>query len=152
VLEQEILQRLCRARDRLREPHESRLAIGEVAREAQMSRYHFIRRFVALFGETPHQFRIRSRLDHARHLLAAGQHSVREVCMEVGFTSLGSFSALFTRRVGVPPSAYRRRVRPAELIPGCLTLMCGAPSAIFEKHPGQPVPDCEPVSAAREQP
>jgi AraC-like DNA-binding protein len=152
MLGQDPLQRLCRARDRLRDPHESRLAIVDVAREARMSRYHFIRRFVAVFGETPHQFRIRSRLDHARHLLAAGQHSVTDVCMEVGFTSLGSFSALFTRRVGVPPSAYRQRVRPAELIPGCLTLMCGAPTAILEKHPGAGLPDCEPIYLAREQP
>jgi AraC-like DNA-binding protein len=61
-----------------------------------------------------------------------GHHSVTDVCMEVGFSSLGSFSALFSRRVGEAPSAYRRRVRamvqvpgtlPADLTPGCLSLM-----------------------------
>jgi hypothetical protein len=80
------------------------------------------------------------RLDMAKRLLAKGQHSVTEVCMEVGFASLGSFSDLFTRRIGETPSAYRRRVRamvqvpgvlPADLIPGCLTLMARLPPAAF---------------------
>ncbi len=76
-----------------------------------MSPFHFIRQFEALFGVTPHQFRIRSRLDHARRLLAADRHSVAEVCMEVGMSSLGSFSDQFTRRVGETPSEYRERAR-----------------------------------------
>ena len=85
-----------------------------------------------MFGVTPHQFRIQARLDAAKHMLAMGRHSVTDVCLEVGFSSLGSFSALFTRRVGEAPSAYRRRVRtmiqvpaglPADLTPGCLSLM-----------------------------
>jgi AraC-like DNA-binding protein len=54
----------------------------------------------ALFGVTPHQFRIQTRLDAAKHLLATGHYSVTDVCMEVGFSSLGSFSALFR----LPPS------------------------------------------------
>jgi AraC-like DNA-binding protein len=133
---------LCRARDLLREVHDVPLAIDEVAREAAMSRFHFIRQFHALFGDTPHQFRIRARLDRARHLLALGNHSVTDVCMEVGFSSLGSFSDLFERRVGVRPSEYRRHVRrmvavpgqvQQQLFPGCLALM-GAAFAIFEKQ------------------
>src|SRR5688572_16644855 len=134
--------RLCRARDMLREVDDDPLAIDEVAREAAMSRFHFIRQFNALFGDTPHQFRIRARLDRARHLLALSNHSVTDVCMEVGFSSLGSFSELFARRVGVRPSEYRRHARRMvavpggvrqELFPGCLTLM-GAAFAIFEKQ------------------
>jgi hypothetical protein len=106
-----------------------------------MSPFHFIRRFQAMFGETPHQVRIRSRLDCAKQLLALSDRSVTDVCMDVGFISLGSFSDLFARRVGLPPSAYRRQVRsmmpapgtlPDEMIPGCLTLM-GAAFATFEK-------------------
>jgi AraC-like DNA-binding protein len=150
------LIRLCRARDILRETHDRRLSIEEVAREAAVSPFHFIRLFHAMFGETPHQFRIQARLDRAKHLLAISDYSVTDVCMEVGFTSLGSFSDLFARRVGVSPSAYRRRIRsimpvpgtlPAEVIPGCLTLM-GAAFAIFEKQQpavlsdsGLPLPD-----------
>jgi hypothetical protein len=111
-----------------------------------MSPFHFIRRFQSVFGETPHQFRIRSRLDRAKYLLAVSDYSVTEVCLEVGFTSLGTFSDLFARRVGTAPSAYRRQVRalmpvpgviPRQLIPGCLTLM-GAAFAISEKQ--NPVP------------
>jgi AraC-like DNA-binding protein len=133
--------RLCRARDALREVPDPPLSIRAVARGAGMSPFHFIRRFQALFGETPHQARIRSRLDRAKELLALSDRSVTDVCMDVGFTSLGSFSDLFARRVGMPPSAYRRQVRammpaprtlPDEMIPGCLTLM-GAAFATFEK-------------------
>jgi AraC-like DNA-binding protein len=132
---------LCRARDLLREVHDRPLTIDEVAREAAMSQYHFIRRFHALFGDTPHQFRIQARIDRAKELLALSDYSVTDVCMEVGFSSLGSFSDLFARRVGAPPSAYRRQVRsmmavprtlPKAMIPGCLTLM-GAAFATLEK-------------------
>jgi AraC-like DNA-binding protein len=125
-------RRLCQARDLLRELREPSPSIADLAREVQISPFHFIRQFEAVFGVTPHQFRIQTRLDAAKRLLAMGQHSVTDVCMEVGFSSLGSFSALFTRRVGEAPSAYRRRVRamvpvpgilPADLTPGCLSLM-----------------------------
>jgi AraC-like DNA-binding protein len=134
--------RLCRARDMLRETHDDRLSVEDVARTAGVSPFHFIRLFDAMFGETPHQFRISARLDRAKHLLALGDYSVTDVCIEVGFSSLGSFSDLFARRVGVPPSVYRRRIRsimpapralPRELTPGCLTLM-GAAFAIVEKQ------------------
>ena len=134
--------RLCRARDLLRNIDERRLSIQQVAREAGVSPFHFIRQFQAMFGCTPHQFRIQAQLDRAKHLLAVSDYSVTDVCMEVGFTSLGSFSDLFARRVGVSPSVYRRRVRaimptprvlPQSLVPGCLTLM-GPAFAIFEKQ------------------
>jgi transcriptional regulator GlxA family with amidase domain len=126
----------------LREVHDAPMSIREVAREAAMSPFHFIRRFQAMFGETPHQFRIGARLDRAKHLLALSDYSVTDICMEVGFSSLGSFSELFRRRLGTAPSGYRRQVRsvmclpgvlPRELTPGCLTLM-GAAFAIFEKQ------------------
>lgn len=134
--------RLCRARDMLREVTDRPLTIDEVARDAAMSPFHFIRQFNALFGATPHQFRIQARVDHARHLLAARNDSVTDVCLEVGFSSLGSFSDLFTRRVGLSPTAYRRRARsmivvpgtlPTEFFPGCLSLMAAA-FATFEKR------------------
>ena len=132
---------LCRARDRLRDTPEDPVSIRDVAREAVMSPFHFIRQFEAMFGATPHQFRIQARVDKAKHLLALSDYSVTDVCMEVGFSSLGSFSDLFARRVGVPPSAYRRQVRslmvmpgvlPPVLTPGCLNLMARA-FATFEK-------------------
>lgn len=147
MLTRAALTRLCRARDQLRETLVSALSIEEVAREASMSPYHFIRRFDELFGETPHQYRTRARLERAKHLLALSDYSVTNVCMEVGFTSLGSFSRLFTQRVGAPPSAYRKHIRsqvqipaalPQVLFPGCLNLMARLPAdcAIFKKHRG----------------
>ena len=113
--------------------------IAAVARHAGISPYHFIRMFEATFGVTPHRYRTGVRLERARRLLASGA-PVTQVCMELGFSSLGSFSALFARRVGEAPSRYQRRVRtsvqvPADLArlftPGCLCLMGTLPIDAF---------------------
>ncbi|MDC0666268.1 helix-turn-helix transcriptional regulator [Nannocystis radixulma] len=135
-LKPDLFRRLCRARDLLREVPVDPVTIADIADEVDLSPFHFSRQFEAVFGRTPHQYRIESRLERARHLLAGGHHSVTEVCMEVGFSSLGSFSALFTRRIGATPSAYQRRLRglvqvpgalPRQLLPGCFWLMGGLP-------------------------
>jgi AraC-like DNA-binding protein len=140
LLRHEGFRRLCRARDLLRESREPSPTIEQLAREVRISPFHFIRQFEAVFGVTPHQFRITSRIEVAKQLLAGGEHSVTDVCMEVGFSSLGSFSTLFAQRVGETPSAYRRRVRPlvhitrgsvSHLTPGCLSLMGALPSSAF---------------------
>jgi AraC-like DNA-binding protein len=127
-------RRLCRAKDRLSVDVEA--AVTAVAREAGLSPYHFIRLFAAVFGTTPHQLRTRERLERAKRLLLR-DHSVTEVCMEIGFSSLGSFSELFHRRVGVPPSAYRRRLvavpRALISLPGCFGLMTQLPPRIFRE-------------------
>lgn len=143
MLHRFVLSRLCRARDRLRETGDAKLSIAAIAREAGLSTYHFIRLFQSVFGATPHQFRIQARLERAQRLLAAG-HSVTEVCMEVGFSSVGTFSHLFAKRVGVSPSVFRAQQRALaavpgrleyELYPSCFTLMAGpAGAAIFEKR------------------
>jgi AraC-like DNA-binding protein len=109
LMEPDAFQRLCRARELLGEVREQRLSIPDVAREVGMSPFHLIRRFEALFGLTPHQYRIQTRLGRAKLLLASGRYSVTEVCLDVGFESLGSFSDLFARCVGTPPSTYQRR-------------------------------------------
>jgi AraC-like DNA-binding protein len=133
-------RRLCQARDRLAGAGERFVSIDEVARDARLSRSHFIRQFESVFGLTPHQFRIHARLEAAKRLLATGRYSVTDVCMEVGFSSLGSFSDLFRRRVGESPSTYQRRIRtliqvPGRpfpgLAPGCLTLMAHLPVSAF---------------------
>jgi AraC-like DNA-binding protein len=142
LLRHEGFRRLCRARDMLREVREPSPSIVDLAREVRISPFHFIRQFEAVFGMTPHQFRIQARLDRARHLLAMGEHSVTDVCMEVGFSSLGSFSTLFARRLGETPSAYQHRIRtsaqvpgtlPPAMTPGCLSLMSQLPTAAFAR-------------------
>lgn len=125
LLERDTFRRLCRARDMLTTIEEERRSIPEIAREAEISTFHFIRVFEALFGLTPHQLRIRERLEYAKRLLAETDRSVTDVCMEVGFSSLGSFSDLFKRRIGVTPTEYRRRVRPC--VNGCFSLMAQFP-------------------------
>ena len=140
LLSHDSFRRLCLARDLL--AAEQPIAVKDLARQVEISPFHFIRQFEALFGQTPHQFRMQTRLDRAKLLLACGNYSVTDVCMEVGFSSLGSFSDLFTRRIGEPPSVYQRRARliipvagiPQPLFPGCLNLMAAAFAAISEKH------------------
>jgi AraC-like DNA-binding protein len=126
------ITRLARARDLLREACDSPLTVADAAREAALSPYHFIRTFKAVFGETPRQVRIDARIEQARRMLALEAASVTDICNAVGFSSLGSFSALFARRMGVPPSAYRQNARalvqapgllPLQLHPGCFSLM-----------------------------
>lgn len=139
-LERDMLRRLSRARDLLREVPEEPLTVEEVARVVAISPFHFIRRFEEVFGLTPGQYRARARIERAKELLAGGERSVTEACMEVGFSSLGSFSTLFRRQVGTSPSAYRRRMRPLVvvpgqvppvLIPGCLSLLGRLPPDAF---------------------
>ena len=126
--------RLCVARERLRERDEH-VPLAHVAREARLSTGELIRRFAALFGETPHQYRLRERLDRAKRLLARSERSVTDICMDVGFSSVGSFSAWFARRVGRAPTAYRRHTKPLAAEPassplsletGCLSLLAAA--------------------------
>ena len=130
-------RRLSRARDILEA--DAALPVVAVARRAGVSPYHFIRLFEATFGLTPHRYRTAVRLERARRLLAGGT-PVTEVCLELGFSSLGSFSALFARRVGEPPSRYQRRVRtivqvPADVVrrftPSCLSLIVQLPPDAF---------------------
>jgi AraC-like DNA-binding protein len=142
LLKRDAFRSLCRARDLLSDSVEDEHArsIRDVAGEIAISPFHFIRQFEALFGVTPHQFRIARRIDHAKRLLQRGELSVTAVCMEVGFASLGSFSDTFSRRVGTSPSAYRRRGRALVQVPdmlathfepGCFGLMALLPASAF---------------------
>lgn len=139
--------RLCQARDLLCSDLESPPGITEIAQHVGISPFHLIRQFESLFGSTPRQLLIRRRIDRAKQLLAAGSHSVTDVCMEVGFSSLGTFSSLFVREVGMPPSAYRRSARtlislpgalPQQLFPGCLSLMGLLPASAFRNFQEAP--------------
>jgi AraC-like DNA-binding protein len=137
-LDDDTRRRLSLSRDIL-ESEQTPAPIASVARRAGVSPYHFIRLFEATFGTTPHRYRSGVRLERARRLLAGGT-PVTDVCMELGFSSLGSFSSMFTRRVGEAPSRYQRRVRasiqvPADLVrlfaPSCVGLMSALPADAF---------------------
>jgi AraC-like DNA-binding protein len=127
--------RLLRARRLIDERFDQPLSLDEMAAEACFSRYHFLRQFQREFHQTPHEYLQARRIERARQLLAAGHHSVTEVCFEVGFESPASFSTLFRRMVGQPPVTYRARslvvvpgfgqVGPLVLVPGCFIRMFG---------------------------
>lgn len=130
-----IFRRLLIAREFIESAHTEPLALREVARQAGLSPYHFLRLFHRAFDETPHQYATRLRLTHAKQLLSRGV-PVTEACLEVGYSSIGSFSSLFTREEGLSPLAYQRRVRrlvqvPKELarlyIPSCFLAFFAAP-------------------------
>jgi len=96
---------------RLRDRCEERLRLVELAREAGLSAPWFLRRFRAVFGVTPHDIQTEARMARARALLGMSALPVTEICFEVGYQSLGSFSAAFSRRMGCAPRVWRSRAR-----------------------------------------
>jgi len=122
------LARLRRARDLMDREFAQPLDVATLAHEALMSSAHFSRRFRATYGETPYSYLMTRRIERAKFLLRRGDLSVTEVCLAVGCTSLGSFSARFTQLVGEAPTAYRSRDH------GGLT---GIPTCIV-KHAARP--------------
>ena len=123
------LAHLRRARDLIDREYAKPLDVAALARAALMSTAHFSRQFRAAYGETPYAYLMTRRIERAKALLRHGDRSVTEVCMAVGCTSLGSFSARFTELVGETPTAYRARDH-SELadVPGCLAKDLTRPS------------------------
>jgi AraC-like DNA-binding protein len=115
------LVRLRRARDLIDRAYDRPLDVPALARSAGMSDGHFSRSFKAAFGESPYHYLMTRRIERAKALLRRGDLSVTEVCMEVGCTSLGSFSSRFRELVGESPSSYRNRSHDASAgIPPCV--------------------------------
>lgn len=107
--DEDVNLRLLRARNATDRFYSGPWDVSRLASVALMSRSHFIREFQRVFGETPHRYLQRRRIERAMFLLRHGTASVTDVCMEVGFTSLGTFSRLFHEIVGLSPSEYRAR-------------------------------------------
>lgn len=101
---------MLRIRDLIDREYGSDLDIASLAGRAHMSPDHLIRTFASVFGETPHRYLQRRRIERAMYLLRTTDLPVTEVCVEVGYDSLGAFSSLFAGIVGVSPSAYRADV------------------------------------------
>jgi len=114
------LIRVCHARDMIREYYAEPIRLSDCAAEAGLSPWHLLRSFRAAFGETPQEFVTRLRVERAKHLLTVTNRSVTEICLDVGFSSLGTFSLLFKRHVGCSPREFRRRIRCWVRVPGFL--------------------------------
>lgn len=131
-----LTRHLLRARDLIDTAYAQPLDVPALARAAAVSQAHFSRRFKAAFGETPHRYLLTRRLERAKALLRAGELSVTEVCMAVGFTSLSSFSNQFRRFVGTRPSDYRERGHPGfGPVPSCFVRIMTRPrdGAVLDK-------------------
>ena len=104
------------------------LDITALAAIAMVSEAHFIRTFKATFGETPHRYLQRRRVERAMFLLRQTDQTVSDICLEVGFASLGTFSRTFSEIVGESPTAYRRSAVPF-FVPTCFTMRWTRPSS-----------------------
>ncbi len=126
---------LLQARDTMDRDYAGPLDVEGLASAAFLSRAHFIRRFRDTFGETPHRYLQRRRIERAMEMLRNTDMPVTEICLEVGFTSLGSFSRTFREVVGTSPRAYRERARDElqALVPGCFARVWNRPSEHFRR-------------------
>ena len=126
-------RRLLRARDAMDRAYAEPLDVAALARIAGFSEAHFIRAFRATFGETPHRYLQRRRVERSMFLLRESDKSVTDICLDVGFTSLGTFSRTFREIVGQSPLAYRRSSAPAPgAVPTCFTMARDRPSSFGE--------------------
>jgi AraC-like DNA-binding protein len=125
-------RRLLRARDAMDRSYAMTLDVPALARIALTSEAHFIRTFKETFGETPHRYLQRRRLERAMALLRETDRPVTEICLEVGFTSLGTFSRTFRRVLGMSPSEYRAAWRAgagtAGYVPTCVVMAWTRPA------------------------
>jgi AraC-like DNA-binding protein len=118
-MEESTTRRLLRARDAMDRDYAQPLDVAALARIALLSPSHFTRRFKATFGETPHQYLYRRRIERAKWLLRGSDLTVTDICFEVGYTSIGTFTRTFVRLVGETPGRHRAR-GPLPPAPGCI--------------------------------
>ena len=128
---EDLNRRLLRARDAMDRAYAEPLDVRAVAAVAHVSEAHFIRTFRAVFGETPHRYLQRRRVERSMFLLRETDRKVTDICLDVGFNSLGTFSRTFREIVGESPSSYRLASEPM-VAPNCVQMMAmrplGAPS------------------------
>ena len=125
---EDLNRRLLRARDAMDRAYAEPLDVRAVAAVAHMSGAHFIRSFRAVFGETPHHYLQRRRVERSMFLLRETDRSVTDICLDVGFNSLGTFSRTFREIVGETPSGYRAGNGPM-VAPNCFQMAATRPWA-----------------------
>jgi len=123
---------MLRARDAIDRDYALPLDVPALARVALVSKAHFIRTFRATFGEPPHRYLQRRRVERAMALLRGTDRSVTDICIAVGFSSLGTFSRTFRDIVGASPSAFRLQARKPDPVPTCFTMSWARPSSFGE--------------------
>ena len=123
---EDLNRRLLRARDAMDRTYAEPLDVRTVAAVAHISAAHFSRSFRAVFGETPHRYLQRRRVERSMFLLRETDRSVTDICLDVGFTSLGTFSRTFREIVGETPSTYRLGHGPV-VAPNCVQLAAMRP-------------------------
>lgn len=135
-------ERLERTRLLMEASYAEAQSVEDLARYACLSREHFIRAFRKAYGSTPHKYLVQQRIQQARRLLERTDLPVTDICLEVGFTSLGSFSTLFRRHVGRSPDHYRRRhvaslgLEPPSaepMVPTCMAMHFGNSSLLKKR-------------------
>jgi transcriptional regulator GlxA family with amidase domain len=124
-------RRLLRARDAMDRTYAEPLDCAALARIAFVSEAHFIRSFRATFGETPHRYLQRRRVERSMFLLRETDRSVTDICLDVGFSSLGTFSRTFCEIVGESPTSYRGRA-DIKAVPTCFGMAWTRPSSFGE--------------------
>jgi AraC-like DNA-binding protein len=125
---------MLRARDAMDRAYAEPLDVRALARLAHVSEAQFIRTFRATFGETPHRYLQRRRVERAMFLLRETDSSISRICLDVGFASLGTFSRTFREIVGESPSAYRGRA-DVKSVPTCFSMSWMRPSSFGEATP-----------------
>ena len=128
---EELNRRMLRARDAIDRAYAQPLDIPSLAAVAHVSQAHFIRTFRATFGETPHRYLQRRRVERAMFLLRETKRSVTDICLDVGFASLGTFSRTFNDITGTTPTDYRARTGAINA-PTCFTMSWMRPSSFGE--------------------
>ena len=129
-------RRLLRARDAMDHTYADALDVPALARIAHTSEAHFSRTFRATFGETPHRYLQRRRVERAMYLLRRTDRDVTEICFDVGFSSLGTFSRTFSEIVGESPSEFRRKGE-IKAVPSCFAMAWTRPSSFGEARGGR---------------
>ena len=119
-------RRLLRARDAMDRSYAEPLDVPAIAAVAHVSEAHFIRSFRAVFGETPHRYLQRRRVERSMFLLRETDRSITDICLDVGFASLGTFSRTFREIVGETPTRYRATNEPF-VAPNCFQMMAMRP-------------------------
>ena len=131
---EDVNRRMLRARDAMDRAYAEPLDVRSVAAVAHVSEAHFSRTFRAVFGETPHRYLQRRRVERSMFLLRETDRSVTDVCFDVGFNSLGTFSRTFREIVGETPSGYRDGHGPM-VAPNCLQMMAMRPRVAVSAAP-----------------